>query len=111
LDSTAEPLREEIAFQSCRQLIENVTIFKNLPKDVLQSIVKNLKFELYLPNDVIIKAGSQGDCMFFLSSGTVAVLTPTGKEVSSLNIESLLIGVVWIKKKKFILLFQDMPFE
>jgi len=59
-----------------------VAIFKNLPKNVLQSIVKNLKFELYLPNEVIIKAGTQGDCMFFLSSGTVAVLTPTGKEVS-----------------------------
>lgn len=78
----AEPLREEIALQSCRRLIENVAIFKNLPKNVLQSIVKNLKFELYLPNEVIIKAGTQGDCMFFLSSGTVAVLTPTGKEVS-----------------------------
>lgn len=44
--------------------------------------MKNLKFELFLPNEVIIKAGTQGDCMFFLSSGTVAVLTPTGKEVS-----------------------------
>lgn len=79
-----EPLREEIALQSCRRLIENVAIFKNLPRNALQSIVKNLKFELYLPNDVIIKAGSQGDCMFFLSSGTVTVLTPTGKEVSFL---------------------------
>lgn len=79
-----ESLREEIAFQSCRRLIENVAIFKNLPKNVLQSIVKNLKFEIYLPNEVIVKAGSHGDCMFFLSSGTVAVLTPTGKEVGSL---------------------------
>ncbi|XP_012522161.2 potassium/sodium hyperpolarization-activated cyclic nucleotide-gated channel 1 [Monomorium pharaonis] len=84
LDLT-EPLREEIALQSCRRLIENVAIFKNLPKNVLQLIVKNLKFELYLPNDVIIKAGTQGDCMFFLSSGTVAVLTPTGKEMCHLN--------------------------
>ncbi|XP_077270115.1 potassium/sodium hyperpolarization-activated cyclic nucleotide-gated channel 4 [Temnothorax americanus] len=85
LSDLTEPLREEIAFQSCRRLIENVEIFKNLPRNVLQSIVKNLKFELYLPNDVIIKAGSQGDCMFFLSSGTVAVLTPTGKEMCHLN--------------------------
>lgn len=82
----SEPLREEIALQSCRRLIENVAILKNLPRNVLQSIVKNLKYELYLPNDVIIKAGSQGDCMYFLSSGTVTVLTPTGKEVSSLDI-------------------------
>ncbi|XP_011878172.1 PREDICTED: potassium/sodium hyperpolarization-activated cyclic nucleotide-gated channel 1-like [Vollenhovia emeryi] len=87
LSDLTEPLREEIALQSCRRLIESVAIFKNLPRNVLQSIVKNLKFELYLPNDVIIKAGSQGDCMFFLSFGTVAVLTPTGKEVSSSNIQ------------------------
>ncbi|XP_018318299.1 potassium/sodium hyperpolarization-activated cyclic nucleotide-gated channel 1 [Mycetomoellerius zeteki] len=85
LSDLTEPLREEIALQSCRRLIENVAIFKNLPRNVLQSIVKNLKFELYLPNDVIIKAGTQGDCMFFLSSGTVAVLTPTGKEMCHLN--------------------------
>ncbi|EGI60569.1 Potassium/sodium hyperpolarization-activated cyclic nucleotide-gated channel 4 [Acromyrmex echinatior] len=80
-----KPLREEIAFESCRRLIENVDIFKNLPRNILQSIVKRLKFELYLPNDVIIKAGTQGDCMYFLASGTVAVLTPTGKEVCHLN--------------------------
>lgn len=83
---SSEPLREEIALQSCRRLIENVAIFKNLPRNVLQLMVKNLKFEMYLPNDIIIKAGSHGDCMFFLSIGTVAVLTPTGKEVSCLNI-------------------------
>nr|XP_012216655.1 PREDICTED: potassium/sodium hyperpolarization-activated cyclic nucleotide-gated channel 1-like [Linepithema humile] len=85
LSDLTVPLREEIALESCRRLIENVIIFKNLPKDVLQSIVKNLKFELYLPNDVIVKAGTQGDCMFFLSCGTVAVLTPTGKEMCHLE--------------------------
>ncbi|XP_070156836.1 potassium/sodium hyperpolarization-activated cyclic nucleotide-gated channel 1 [Polyergus mexicanus] len=85
LSELTEPLREEIALQSCRRLIENVAIFKNLPKNILQSIVKNLKFELFLPNEVIIKAGTQGDCMFFLSSGTVAVLTPTGKEMCHLS--------------------------
>ncbi|KAL6432461.1 hypothetical protein ACFW04_006804 [Cataglyphis niger] len=85
LSELTEPLREEIALESCRRLIENVSIFKNLPKNVLQSIVKNLKSELYLPNEVIIKAGTQGDCMYFLSFGTVAVLTPTGKEMCHLS--------------------------
>ncbi|KAG7202744.1 hypothetical protein KM043_009915 [Ampulex compressa] len=85
LSCLPEQLREEVALQSCRKLVESVPIFRNLPKDVLQSIVKNLKFELYLPNDVIVKAGSQGDCMFFLSAGTVTVLTPTGKEICHLD--------------------------
>ncbi|XP_033179286.1 potassium/sodium hyperpolarization-activated cyclic nucleotide-gated channel 3-like [Bombus impatiens] len=85
LSNLSEQLRQEIALQSSHRLVENVTIFKDLPKYVLRSIIKNLKFELYLPNDVIIKAGAYGDCMFFLSAGTVAVLTPTGKEICHLD--------------------------
>ena len=81
-----EELREEILLHSCRRLVENVAVFRNLPKDILASIVANLKFELYLPNDVIVKAGAQGDCMFFLASGSIAVFTPIGKEVSNFNI-------------------------
>ncbi|CAD1469821.1 unnamed protein product, partial [Heterotrigona itama] len=85
LYNLSEQLRQEIAFQSSHRLVQNVAIFKELPKSVLRSIVKNLKFELYLPNDVIVKAGTYGDCMFFLSAGTVAVLTPTGKEICHLD--------------------------
>lgn len=61
--------------------MENVEIFQDLPRNILTLIVTNLKPELYLAKDMIIKAGTQGECMFFLSSGTVAILTPTGKEV------------------------------
>ncbi|XP_043582946.1 potassium/sodium hyperpolarization-activated cyclic nucleotide-gated channel 1-like [Bombus pyrosoma] len=85
LSNLSEQLRQEIALQSSHRLVENVAIFKDLPKYVLRSIIKNLKFELYLPNDVIIKAGAYGDCMFFLSAGTVAVLTPTGTEICHLD--------------------------
>ncbi|XP_026674382.1 uncharacterized protein LOC108631042 [Ceratina calcarata] len=85
LTNLTEQLRQEIALQSSHRLVENVAIFKALPTHVLRSIVKNLRFELYLPNDVIMKAGAQGDCMFFLSAGTVAVLTPTGKEICHLD--------------------------
>lgn len=61
--------------------MENVEIFQDLPRTVLVQIVSQLKPELYLSKDMIIKAGTQGDCMFFLSSGTVVILTPTGREV------------------------------
>nr|XP_033339699.1 potassium/sodium hyperpolarization-activated cyclic nucleotide-gated channel 3-like [Megalopta genalis] len=85
LVNLSEQLRMEIAFQSNHRLVENVAIFRAMPKHVLRSIVRNLKFELYLPNDVIVKAGAHGDCMFFISAGTVAVLTPTGKEICHLD--------------------------
>lgn len=77
-----DALKEEVTLHACRRLVENVEIFQDLPKNILTQIVTNLKPELYLAKDMIIRAGTQGDCMFFLSSGTVSVLTPTGKEVS-----------------------------
>ncbi|XP_035723457.1 potassium/sodium hyperpolarization-activated cyclic nucleotide-gated channel 1-like [Vespa mandarinia] len=85
LNNLSERLRDEIAMHSCRQLVENVKLFKNIPQDVLKSIVKSLKFELYLQNDIIIRAGTLGNCMFFLSTGTIAILTATGQEICRLN--------------------------
>ncbi|XP_076166253.1 potassium/sodium hyperpolarization-activated cyclic nucleotide-gated channel 1 [Ptiloglossa arizonensis] len=85
LANLSESLRQEIALQSSHRLVKNVAIFNTLPKHILRMIVKNLKFELYLPNDVIVKAGAHGDCMFFLSAGTVSVLTHMGKEICHLE--------------------------
>ncbi|XP_063984911.1 potassium/sodium hyperpolarization-activated cyclic nucleotide-gated channel 1-like [Diachasmimorpha longicaudata] len=85
LSSLSSRLFEEIILHSCRRLVENVILFKDLPTVTISAIVSTLKFELYLPDDVIVKAGTQGDCMYFLSSGTVAVFTPTGQEVCHLE--------------------------
>ncbi|KAJ8673833.1 hypothetical protein QAD02_005095 [Eretmocerus hayati] len=85
LSNLSDTLRQEVILHSCRRLVENVEIFQDLPKNILALIVSNLKAELYLAKDMIIKAGTQGECMFFLSSGTVAILTPTGKEVCYLE--------------------------
>ncbi|CAB0033857.1 unnamed protein product [Trichogramma brassicae] len=85
LSHLSDSLRQEVILHSCKKLVESVEIFHNLPKSILTLVVTHLKRELYLAKDMIIKAGTQGDCMFFLSSGTVAILTPTGKEVCFLE--------------------------
>lgn len=66
---------------SCKNLVENVNFFKNLPMTLLIRIVSCLKSEIFLDNDVIIKANTVGDCMYFISTGTVAVYTKSGREV------------------------------
>ena len=70
---------------SCRKLVENVTFFNNLPLSLLSRIVVLLKSEVFLTNDVIVKANQTGDCMYFIATGTVAVYTSTGKEVCHLE--------------------------
>ncbi|XP_051162132.1 potassium/sodium hyperpolarization-activated cyclic nucleotide-gated channel 2-like [Leptopilina boulardi] len=80
-----DELCEEVILNSCRRLIQNVVMFHNLPKTILTSIAVILKPELHLENDVILKAGTRGDCMYFLARGTVAILTAAGKEICHLE--------------------------
>ncbi|XP_026482562.1 potassium/sodium hyperpolarization-activated cyclic nucleotide-gated channel 1-like [Ctenocephalides felis] len=78
----SENLHKEIILHSCRALVSNVELFRGLPKAVIGNIIGYLKQEIFLTHDVIVKAGSIGTSMYFLSCGTVAVISPLGKESS-----------------------------
>ncbi|EFA08934.1 hypothetical protein TcasGA2_TC006641 [Tribolium castaneum] len=80
-----EKLKKEINYHTCRRLVNNVQIFQSLTRELVEEILHHLKPEIYLPNDIIVKAGSEGDCMYFLASGTVAVVSPSGKEICHLE--------------------------
>ena len=67
--------------ESCRLLVENVAFFSNVPTDRLVRIVTCLHTEIYLASDIITKAGTEGNSMYFISTGTVAMYTPMGLEV------------------------------
>lgn len=81
LGSMSENLRKDITIFTCHKLIENTEIFHSLPKKAIENIVENLKCEIYLPSDTIIQAGTAGDCMYFVASGTAAAYTSFGKEI------------------------------
>ncbi|KAK9731356.1 Cyclic nucleotide-binding domain [Popillia japonica] len=85
LSTLSHKLIDEINIHSCESLIENVNILKNMPASVVLKMTTVMKKEVFLPNDVIILANTPGDCMFFISSGTVAVYTPSGKEICHLS--------------------------
>ncbi|KAK4878495.1 hypothetical protein RN001_011001 [Aquatica leii] len=84
LASLSVRLRREINVYCYRRLIESVSIFKNMPQHLVVDVVNSLKEEIFLPNDIIVKANSIGDCMYFIASGTVCVTTCTGKEICHL---------------------------
>lgn len=85
LANLSEPLRREILINTGQLFVEKVQIFKNIPKSLVSFIVASLRKEQFLPNDLIIKAGTVGDCLFFIGSGTVVVTTRNGKELCHLE--------------------------
>ncbi|XP_078052317.1 potassium/sodium hyperpolarization-activated cyclic nucleotide-gated channel 1 [Augochlora pura] len=85
MHTLSSQMRHEISMHSCRKLVENVTFFNNLPLSLLGRIVGLLKSEIFLTNDVIVRANQPGDCMYFIATGTVAIYTSSGKEVCHLE--------------------------
>lgn len=72
---------QEMNMHACRKLVENVIFFRNLPLNLLVRIISCLRIEVFLVNDVIIRVNTPGSSMYFISTGTVAIYTKSGKEV------------------------------
>lgn len=72
---------QELMLHRSRKLVEKVTLFKDLPESVVSRIALSLRTEVFLANDIVIKAGTTGNTMYFIASGTVAIYTSLGKEV------------------------------
>lgn len=85
LATLSEHQRNELFLYSCKELIDRAKLFQGIPRTVVGVVMGALKQEVYLPNDVILKAGATGENMFFIDKGTVAEILATGKEVRHLE--------------------------
>lgn len=78
-------LKRDAGLHVCKSLIKNVSLFCQLNLLKISKIVNYLIPEIFLPHDVIVRARTYWKVMYFISSGTVAVYTRTGKEVCHLQ--------------------------
>ncbi|KAL3273778.1 hypothetical protein HHI36_015205 [Cryptolaemus montrouzieri] len=81
----SDRLKKEINFYNSNKLVKQVEMFQDIPTKILAEILSNLKVEVFLPNDIIIKSGTPVESMYFLSNGTVCVTTASGREVCHLR--------------------------
>jgi signal-transduction protein with cAMP-binding, CBS, and nucleotidyltransferase domain len=65
------------------RLLTNVELFRHLPQIVVTQLIGALRSEIFMPNDVLVKAGARGDALYFVASGTIAVYDNAGKEVKT----------------------------
>ncbi|XP_078038696.1 potassium/sodium hyperpolarization-activated cyclic nucleotide-gated channel 1 [Augochlora pura] len=85
IDEVSPYLREELILHNYLTLVSNVALFKHLPECVVAQLTSALRSEIYMCGDKIVKAGTRGESLYFITSGTVAVYTAKGKEVCHLE--------------------------
>lgn len=78
-------LQIEISMFLNREVIQKVALFHDMNKEFIHELVLMLEPMVFLPKDHIIREGEYGDCMYFLVSGKVEVITKNTKvaELSS----------------------------
>jgi len=108
LSLLSEPLQREMLINTNQLFVERMKLFRDVSQSLISSIAANCMKEQFLPHDIvsycrhslcathiclslpfgvvkIIKAGTTGDCLFLIGSGTVCLKTPSGREVCHLE--------------------------
>lgn len=94
-------LKREIRLRvTTEALTKKVYLFKYLSKENMVDISLRLSFQIYLPQSIIIQYGDNADSMYFISNGTVAVYTHSGREVCHLSDGSYFGEICLIKKQQ-----------
>lgn len=75
----SDRLKREILMHTCHSLVTSVSIFANLPRLVIENIIESLIFEIYLPNDMIVQADTEGEAMYMIAFGTACVVLSSGE--------------------------------
>ncbi|KAF4080410.1 hypothetical protein AMELA_G00170990 [Ameiurus melas] len=80
LGELSDPLKEEIVSFNCRELVANMPLFGNGDPHFVTVLLTKLRFEVFLPGDIIIREGTLGRKMYFIQHGCVTVLTRNKKD-------------------------------
>lgn len=68
-------LRTEIALVLNRRILEKVPLFQNASENFLRETVLLLKPRVCLPGDYVFRQGDLGDAMYFVSRGSLEVIS------------------------------------
>ncbi|XP_072310898.1 potassium/sodium hyperpolarization-activated cyclic nucleotide-gated channel 1 [Eucyclogobius newberryi] len=81
LSELNDPLKEEIVNFNCRKLVATMPLFANADPNFVTAMLSKLKFEVFQPNDYIIREGTVGKKMYFIQHGVASVITKFSKEM------------------------------
>nr|CAI5841488.1 unnamed protein product [Callosobruchus analis] len=74
-------LKNDVNRHFSKNLVNSTPLFSDLTELEVDQVVARLAPLIFLPKDVIIRAGDEPYAIYIISSGTVAMFTKSGKEV------------------------------
>ncbi|EGI66247.1 Potassium/sodium hyperpolarization-activated cyclic nucleotide-gated channel 2 [Acromyrmex echinatior] len=78
-------LREKLLLHNYRRLLNDVDLFKNLTEIMIAQFVGAIRSEIFMADDVLVRAGARGDALYFIAYGTVVVYNNVEKEICHLE--------------------------
>ncbi len=75
LEDLPDPLKVSVSLYLNKEIIEKVPVFEKASDDLIRDVIMNLQPVVFTPGDYIVKAGELGYDMFFISKGTVDVVS------------------------------------
>ncbi|KAJ8916638.1 hypothetical protein NQ315_000283 [Exocentrus adspersus] len=88
LNSLSDHLRMEIFLYSARRLSVS-KLFKHMSSVHISNLISNMRLETFAPGDVIFKPDHQHDNIYFISTGTIAILNKEEMELCHLEDEDV----------------------
>ena len=79
LTDLPDPLKVSVSLHINKEIIEKVPMFKHAGEDLIKEIIMNLQPVVFTPGDYIVVAGEVGFDMYFISKGSVDVLSADEK--------------------------------
>ncbi|XP_062389437.1 potassium/sodium hyperpolarization-activated cyclic nucleotide-gated channel 1-like isoform X2 [Sardina pilchardus] len=73
----SKSLRQEILNVLCASMLESTPMFQDRDSSFINAILLQLRYEVFLEGDVIVRQNAPGDRMFFIEHGQVLVATDT----------------------------------
>jgi hypothetical protein len=76
-----DPLRLSVSLHLNKEMIEKVPLFEKAGDALIRDIIMNLTPVVFTPGDTVVRAGEPGFDMYFISKGSVEVVSPDGASV------------------------------
>ncbi|XP_049269225.1 potassium/sodium hyperpolarization-activated cyclic nucleotide-gated channel 1-like [Rhipicephalus sanguineus] len=70
-------------WHNCRRVLRNVPFFARAEPEFLRDLVGRMKVEFFTPDDVVAAAGTVGDRLYLLQSGSARVVDAMGITVAT----------------------------